>query len=79
MQEVNDKPSIPGVLVGRREIRQMVAISDMSIWRWIRQGLFPRPMKIHGRNYWLKSELDAWVKAHAENRNTTGPMMAVNE
>ena len=36
-------------------------ISDMSLWRWLNdQSGFPRPMRIHGRRYWLLAKLESW-------------------
>jgi hypothetical protein len=39
-------------LLPRRELRGLVPVSDMTIWRWERDGLFPRHLSINGRNYW---------------------------
>ena len=33
----------------------------MTIWRWERDGLFPRHLLINGRNYWRLSELRNWM------------------
>jgi predicted DNA-binding transcriptional regulator AlpA len=48
-------------LLPRRELRSLVPVSDMTIWRWERDGLFPRHLVINGRNYWRLSELRKWV------------------
>jgi predicted DNA-binding transcriptional regulator AlpA len=48
-------------LLPRRELRSLVPVSDMTIWRWERDGLFPRHLVINGRNYWRLSELRDWV------------------
>jgi predicted DNA-binding transcriptional regulator AlpA len=48
-------------LLPRRELRSLVPVSDMTIWRWERNGLFPRHLVINGRNYWRLSELRDWV------------------
>ena len=42
-------------------------ISDMSLWRWIRDPKlgFPAPIVINRRRYWKESELAAWERARA--------------
>ena len=50
-------------LLPRRELRTLVPVSDMTIWRWERDGQFPRHLSINGRNYWLRSEVHGWVAA----------------
>lgn len=48
-------------LINRRMLRQTVPASDMTIWRWERDGLFPQHLNINGRNYWLRSEVMEWL------------------
>jgi predicted DNA-binding transcriptional regulator AlpA len=49
-------------LLPRRELRALVPVSDMTIWRWERDGLFPRHLTINSRNYWRLSELRDWIE-----------------
>jgi predicted DNA-binding transcriptional regulator AlpA len=51
-------------LLTRRLLRQTVPVSDMTIWRWERDGRFPRHVTIHGRNYWVMSEVAHWLSTH---------------
>lgn len=48
-------------LLPRRELRRLVPVSDMTIWRWERGGVFPRHLSINGRNYWRLSEIMSWI------------------
>jgi predicted DNA-binding transcriptional regulator AlpA len=32
-------------------------------------GTFPKPVKISGRNFWLKDEIDAWQQALLAERD----------
>jgi predicted DNA-binding transcriptional regulator AlpA len=60
-------------LVPRRLLRRLVPVSDMTIWRWERDGSFPRHLAIHGRNYWLHSEVKEWMaKQRRENMPAEG-------
>jgi predicted DNA-binding transcriptional regulator AlpA len=62
-------PNRPGSLdsseriLPRRELRTLVPVSDMTIWRWERDRQFPRHLSINGRNYWLRSEVHGWMAA----------------
>ena len=38
--------------------RQAGGISDMSVWRWLKKGILPQPIKINNRNYWRQSWVD---------------------
>jgi predicted DNA-binding transcriptional regulator AlpA len=49
-------------LINRKELRQRVPVSDMSIWRWMKAGIFPKPVKINRRNYWRSDEIDRFLE-----------------
>ena len=44
--------------------REWGSISPVTEWRWREAGILPRPHRIRGRNYYLRSEVEA-VKAAA--------------
>jgi predicted DNA-binding transcriptional regulator AlpA len=45
-------------------------ISDVSLWRWLRDHDFPPPtLRIRDRRYWLESELVAWERAQLPHGN----------
>jgi len=51
-----------------RKVRsQLGDISDVSLWRWIRNPdlNFPKPTRISGRLYFRSDEIDAWIEAQA--------------
>lgn len=50
-------------LLRQAEVRQRVGLSRSSLWRWEREGKFPRRRRI-GRNTvgWMESEVDAFVE-----------------
>jgi predicted DNA-binding transcriptional regulator AlpA len=41
-------------------------VSDMCIWRWLRDErvAFPQPIQINRRNYWRLGDLRAWQAKH---------------
>ncbi len=50
--------------VGAVELRTILPVSEMTIWRWQRDPRvgFPRPTKLgaSGRNYWWLPDIRAW-------------------
>ncbi len=49
----------PDRLVGTVERRRRIPVSDMTIWRWEKAGIFPKHISIGGRNFWRDSDLRA--------------------
>jgi hypothetical protein len=52
---------MPISLVGIEEI----PLSPSAVYKKTDQGLFPRPIRLRGRSWWLKDEVDAWVNPQA--------------
>jgi predicted DNA-binding transcriptional regulator AlpA len=50
--------------ISRRELRRLIPVSDMTIWRWQRDSLirFPAPIKLgNGRNFWWLPAIRQWA------------------
>jgi predicted DNA-binding transcriptional regulator AlpA len=43
-------------LLPRRELRNLVPVSDMTIWRWERDGQFPRHLSINEVLGWMAAQ-----------------------
>lgn len=42
-------------------------ISRPTIWRWVKQGKFPKPVKLGGgTSRWKLSELEVWEQSQAQ-------------
>lgn len=49
-----------------------INFSDTHIWRLIRAGDFPRPVKIGKRNHWVETEIDRYIADKlAQRENAT--------
>jgi len=48
-------------LLTRRLLRQLLPVSDMTIWRCERYRGFPEHISIYGRNYWVLREIEQWL------------------
>ncbi len=48
-------------IVRRKELAERLGISEVSVWRWEREGHLPKKRKL-GPNVcgWLESELEEW-------------------
>ncbi|MBS0206770.1 MAG: helix-turn-helix domain-containing protein [Planctomycetes bacterium] len=36
-------------------------ISSRSLWRWAKEGIFPKPVKLGGRTLWRRKEVEAFI------------------
>ena len=56
----------PDELIDSATARRLAGgISDMSLWRWLRKGIVPKPMYIERRRYWRRGEFLAALDAAA--------------
>ena len=55
-------------------VRDRVGVSKSSIYQWISEGTFPRPIPLGGRAVgWIESEVDDWMNRRIEaSRNRDG-------
>ena len=55
------EPTSKALLPAKR-VRARYDVSDMTVWRWLRDEKlnFPKPLIINGRRYWPEAELDAF-------------------
>jgi len=49
------------VLMTSAQLKKLIPVTDMTLWRWMERGIFPRPKKINRRNYWKLVEVQAWM------------------
>lgn len=58
--------------ISRNEIRLIptneLPFSRMSEWRMVKDGSFPRPIKIGNRNYWRSDEIQQWIDQKSAQR-----------
>ena len=70
---MTDHPAMAGLperLVGKKELRQLVPVSDQTTWRWEHetdengQPKFPKRIRLGpGRVAWKLSQILAWIEA----------------
>lgn len=51
------------------ELVKKLGLDRVTLWRWCRDGFFPRPVKLGRRAIgWPTSEVDAWAAQRAQER-----------
>ena len=56
-------------LIRKPELLSIVGHSDATVWRWEKEGLFPKRLRV-GKNTaaWLESEVYGWIAERASER-----------
>ncbi|HDS8777280.1 TPA: AlpA family transcriptional regulator [Klebsiella michiganensis] len=49
-------------LVDMRFITKLTGLTDKWFYKLIKDGLFPRPIKLGRSSRWLKSEVENWLQ-----------------
>ena len=52
-----------------REGSALLGTSVPTFWRWVANGILPRPVKLGGMSRWPQSELLAFIEAAKAQRN----------
>ena len=56
-------PGMARKLLKTRDVLDELGISNMTLWRWIKAGTFPQPIKVGSRNAWTRADLDLWIES----------------
>ena len=61
------------VLEREKSVLLRVGVGRSTLWRMMRQGEFPKPVKIGVKSIaWPSSEVDAWIKARIADSRKEG-------
>ena len=57
-----------------------LGVTAMTIWRWERDPklAFPAAAIIHGRKYWNRNDIDAWMRRMATSKATATEKVAAS-
>jgi predicted DNA-binding transcriptional regulator AlpA len=71
---ISDTNELPqSGMVRRSQFKGIIPISDVTIWRLVKDGRFPQPLRVSPRlrlwnvadlREWMKIGPDAWMAAH---------------
>lgn len=56
-------------LIPTPKARELNPVSRSSFYNEINLGLFPAPIKIGRRSFWIEEEIDAWLEERIATRN----------
>lgn len=61
-------------IIRKSTLAQQMGVSIAWLDRAVKSGTFPRPIRLSARSVgWLSTEVDAWLKARAAERETSTP------
>ena len=40
----------------------LLPITSKTLWIWVKEGKFPKPIKINGLTVWKSAEVEEWLK-----------------
>jgi prophage regulatory protein len=68
---INQFPENPATkhrLIRLREVRMRVGLGASTVYRYLAEGKFPRPVQIGGgRVAWVEHDIDAWIADRIES------------
>ncbi len=51
-------------LASTKNSQGKLPVAPVTIWRWVKQGHFPKPYKLGPRTtVWSATEIDTWIEA----------------
>lgn len=57
LPEKNEEEDLTDYLIPRQDLAKMFGISTVSLDKWKRAGLLPKPVKMAGRVYYIRKEI----------------------
>jgi prophage regulatory protein len=70
---------------GRRRFQRLSTVmsrvdikSPVTIWRWIEEDRFPKPVQINGYRFWYEDEIDDWINNQPRGQGFR-PVVALGE
>jgi predicted DNA-binding transcriptional regulator AlpA len=67
--------STEGPMASQAKLAEHFDTSQMTIWRWRQDPAldFPKPIAIHGRNYWSIAAVERWKASLADAKPQQAP------
>jgi predicted DNA-binding transcriptional regulator AlpA len=45
-------------------VPHMIPVSPATLWRWVREGIFPKPVRLSSRvTAWRIEDVEGWIKS----------------
>ena len=49
-------------LIRSSKVLEMLGVGQVTLWKYVRDGKFPAPIKIGATRYWDESEVNEWFE-----------------
>ena len=63
----HNEQNVPNILadglISRKQLKQLIPVSSMTIWRWEREGRLPKHLKIGRKAFWRLAEIRALIES----------------
>ena len=46
--------------MGKAEVAALCNVSSVTLWKWVRQGVFPKGKEVGGKTCWRSDEITEW-------------------
>ncbi len=58
-----------------KELTNIIGLSKAHIYRLIKEGKFPKPVKIGKSSLWLRKDIENWLESLRQNQDETSESM----
>ena len=53
-------------IIRKRALSQKLAVSECTLWRWVRSGRLPAPIRLGPNTVgWREADIDTWLEQRA--------------
>ena len=59
-------------LIRESVLRDMIPISHTTVWRYVKMGMLPAPIKMGRNTFWVKAEVEAAIEKLRKARPKRG-------
>lgn len=56
------------LLLSARDLRKALGVTASTLYRWMKEGAFPAQIHVGSLARWRRADVDAWIRAKAEDR-----------
>ncbi len=60
--------AISYTLLSTSDVQKIAPVSNVTLWRWVRDGKFPAPIQVAKNNFWRSDEVAAWMDEMSSRR-----------
>ena len=61
----------PYSLISAKEMLPLLPIKRSTLWKWVKMGTFPSPVKVNSLTRWRVEEVNAWLAQFTNEAHQT--------